>query len=296
MSTTLIVEAYGRLTPIAERVAPDPESPQDVREYLWGAFHARSALMGWSASDTGGPSRLWNVEEAELTYPQRGDGSSIGFAQVGLDVNPATALESHVILDAPPDAELLRTALPSEGWAPVPTNDDAGSQTDPVVAIPPLVQCLDDSLRWFGEVEVSAVQVTGYDLEQTHQDSPQYHLEHLLAWFIRNPSERVQAVVTLAVSPQDDRDTVLEILSHIHETNSGRFEVGPLVSALDGHAAGDDVARLRWSRCDTAIAVTMPEWSTAAAGWLLGRVFGAALSLDPAPFHLSFRVTRIASQ
>ena len=36
--------------------------------------------------------------------------------------------------------------------------------TDPAVAVPPVIQCLDDSIRWFGEAEVWSYQVTGYDL------------------------------------------------------------------------------------------------------------------------------------
>ncbi len=70
--------------------------------------------------------------------------------------------------------------------------------TDSVIAIPPLVQCVDDALRWFGETEVSAYQVTA----------------------------------------------------------------------------------------------SMPEWSPATAGWLIAKLFEAALSLDPAPQHLAVRATR----
>ena len=90
MHPTLFVDAFGRLVPIPERVAPEPESHMETKDHLWGTFRNRSEHMRWSAREGTKPSRLWKVEEAELTYHL--ESSRIGFAQIGLHVNPATVV------------------------------------------------------------------------------------------------------------------------------------------------------------------------------------------------------------
>lgn len=203
MPATLFVDAFGRLIPIPERIAPDPEYIPDPENpldgYLWSAFRNRSEHMTWSIQEGTGTSHLWNVEEAELTYHL--EESRIGFAQVGLEVNPATPLMPAALLideEPPPDVDL------SQGhWAPVPTLDDAGPPTNPVIAISPLIQCLDDSLRWFGETEISAYQATGIDLQP---EPNQYRLSSLLGWFsVVIPRAMTPAVVTMASTQPGDR-------------------------------------------------------------------------------------------
>ena len=294
MSTTLFVDAFGRLTPTPERVAPDPEFTPDPENpldgYLWSTFRNRSEHMRWSTLEGTGTSHLWNVEEAELTYHT--EESRIGFAQVGLEVNPATPLipTALVIEDEPPEMDL------SQGdWAPapVPTLDDAGPPTDPVVAISPLIQCLDDSLRWFGETEISAYQVTGYDL-RPGQD--QHFLSSVLGWFsVVVPSAVTPAIVTMASAPRGYQLTS-EVFADIQRKGASFFEFGRLVDAPQELAAGTGWAWLRLGRIDTGIAVSMPEWSTAAVGWMIGTVFDAALSLEAPPPTLSVRVTLAAPQ
>ena len=103
---TLYVDAFGHLDPIPERVAPDseyrpdPENPLDG--YLWAAFLNRSVQMRWSTAGSAGTSRVWDVEEAELTYHL--GSSRIGFAQVGLEVKGAT-----------PDIARMRALEPRPG-------------------------------------------------------------------------------------------------------------------------------------------------------------------------------------
>ena len=239
--------------------------------------------MGWSAGEGTEPSRLWNVEEAELTYHL--EQSRIGFAQVGLDVNPTTALMSAV--EGPPPGVDRSKGF----WAPVPELDDAGPSTDPAIAISPLIQCLDDSLRWFGGTEISAYQVTGYDL----QPRPvQYALASVLGWFcVVIPAAMTPAIVTLASAPRRS-SLVTEVHAGIQGSGADFFEFGPLVDTPKELAAGTDWDWIQLTCGDAGIAVTLPEWSTAAVGWLIGRVrvFEAALSLESAPQALSVRVTR----
>ena len=292
MNPTLLADAFGRLRPIPERVAPDPESPlPDLEGYLWGAFRNRSEQMRWSTREGSEAPGLWHVHEAELTYHL--DGSRIGFAQVGLDVNPATAdFERMRELEPPPDFDPSKMD-PSQ-WQPaaVPTLDDAGPPTDPAVAISPLIQCLDDSLRWFGETQISAYQVTGYDLQPAPDD---HVLGSVLGWFsVALPGAKTDAVVTIASTPRGDRlvPEVSDVFDGIQGTGFRWFEIGPLIDAPPDCAAGLDWGWLGLARDRRGTAVSLPEWSTAAAGWLIAQVFNAALALDSAPENLSVRLTR----
>ncbi len=289
MNPTLLVDTFGSLIPIPKRVAPDPESPQqDLEGYLWSAFRNRSEHMRWSTRERSEAPGLWFVHEAELTHHL--EASRIGFAQVGIDVNPATPdLERMRELEPPPDFD-PSTVDPSQvRWAAVPTLDDAGPPTDPAIAISPLIQCLDDSLRWFGAAEISAYQVTGYDLQPRPVD---HFFSSVLAWFsVPVPSEITPATITMASSHGADT-LVTEVLDGIQGTGFHFFEFGPLVDVPGDYAAGLDWGWLRLERGQVGIAVSLPEWSTAAVGWTISRVFDAALSLDSAPQALSVRVTR----
>lgn len=161
-------------------------------EDLYSIFLARSQLMGWStigsaaAPDESSP--LWDMNEAELTEEE--GGRRIGFAQVGLDVGSRIAVVEPREQGSAGDRSGLRAA-PFPG---IPTEPS----TDPVLAIPPLIQCLDDSLRWFGEVEVTAVQVTAFDIAP-RQRSYLHRLVSELNWFnIEAAVEAPQALVTVA--------------------------------------------------------------------------------------------------
>lgn len=289
MAATLFVDAFGCLIPIPERVAPDPEFRPDPANpldgYLWSTFRNRSEHMRWSIEEGTGTSHLWNVEEAELTFHL--EQSRLGFAQVGLEVNPATPLTPPELMtheEPPPGFD------PSQGgWAAVPTHDDAGPPTNPAVAISPLIQCLADSLRWFGETQISAYQVTGYDLESGQRER---FLSSVLGWFsVVMPTSLTPAVVTMASSLQGDL-LVPEVLVRMQGTGADFFEMGPLLAAPEDLAAGLDWGWIALGRADTGIAVSMPEWSPAAVGWLIASAFEAALSLESAPQALSVRITR----
>lgn len=296
MNEILLVDAFGRLVPIPERVAPDPEDRPDPENpldgFLWSAFRNRSEHMRWSTREGTGPSALWWVHEAELTYHL--EPSRIGFAQVGIDVNPATPdYERMRELEPPPDFD-PSTVDPSQGhWAAIPTLDDAGPPTDPAVAISPLIQCLDDSLRWFGEAEISSYQVTGSNLP-TGPDG--HSLGSILGWFsVVVPATQTDATLTIAGPSRSDTLTS-EVFGRIRRSGSDFFTIGPLVDAPEEYAAGLDWEWLGLKQGQTGIAVTLPEWSTAAVGWLIGTVFDAALSLESPPRDLSVRVTRVGSE
>ena len=299
MSATLIVDLLGHLSPIPERVAPadataSPDQEADLDGYLWGVFLPRSELMGWSNSRFDGTATLWNVEEAELTYHL--EESQIGFAQVGLDVGPRIAgtldPSTPIYVDGPFPERPDPNAAEGAHFAPFPMPEVPS--TDPAVAIPPLIQCVDDSLRWFGETEVSAFQVTGLDVSRTTQPYP-FAFVSVLNWFdVGAEQSRPRAVVTVAADQWDDR-IAAEVVAAIQQTNTGSFRIGPLTSAPEGYDAGPEMAFMQWIRGESGIAISMPEWSPSAVGWVIARVFDAVLSRDPAPQNLSVRLTRTDS-
>lgn len=228
---------------------------------------------------------MWDMEEAELTYHL--EPSRIGFAQVGLEVKGATAVEppEMPMPDVlPPDVDLSQA-----GWAAVPRLDDAAPPTPPGVAIWPLIQCLDDSLRWYGETEITAYQVTGRNLPPGQSS---HYPRSALGWFsVPIPDERKSAVLTMASSQGGDA-MVSDVLNVIRRSGRDSFTIGPLVDAPEEIAAGLDWRWIQSTRGQAGIAVQLPEWSTAAVGWLIGTVFEAVLSFEPAPHALSVRVTR----
>ncbi len=285
MHPTLFVDAFGRFVPIPERVAPDPDDPNEPHERLWSTFLDRSVHMRWATEGSAGTSRVWDVQEAELAYHL--GSSRIGFAQVGLEVKKATRVlppEMTAPGELPPDIDLSHA-----GWTTVPTLDDAGPPTGPAVAIPPLIQCLDDSLRWYGEIEITAYQVTGCDLQPGQVN---HFLGSELGWFKDPvPTAITPTIVAMASSQGGDR-LVSDVLTLLRSAGLYFFEIGPLVDAPDEIAAGLDWKWLQLTRGEVGIAVSLPEWSTAAAGWLIGTVFHAALSLESAPHTLSVRVSR----
>ncbi len=281
----LVVAAYGQL-------APNPNLlDSSAEEDLYSVFLARSELMRWSNfySTTSSQliSPLWAMNEAELTYAN--DGPGIGFAQVGLDVGPiidATKAASQPTLSEDESAKLG----PSQ-YVPARHPIGSGPPADPTVAIPPLVQCLDDALRWFGETDVSAFQVTATDL-QSEQRSYLLHLGTVLNWFnIISAKPKARAVVTVAADQWDER-AAAQVFAFIQRTKSGSFEIGPLITVPDAYAAQPEWQQVEWPSVDTGVAVSLPEWSPAAVGWVIATLFDAILSHDSAPQHLSVRVTR----
>ena len=282
--TTLIVAAFGHLS-------PNPNLPvSSAEEDLYSVFLARSELMRWSdfysTTEFQLTSPLWAMNEAELTYAK--DGPEIGFAQVGLDVGPT--------LDATPPSQptLSReeaTKLdPSEyDWAPYPI--ETGPPTDPAVAIPPLIQCLDEALRWFGETDATAIQVTATDIRSKPR-SRLHYLSSVRNWLdIGAARSRVPTVVTVAAD-QWDEHMAAHVFTDVQRRKSRSFEIGPLIVAPDGYVAGPEWRHVQWTRADTGVAVSMPAWTPATIGWVIARVFDAALSHDPAPKNFSVRLTR----
>ena len=117
-------------------------------EDLYSVFRARAELMGWSTTSNRRRPMLWDMNEAELTAGT--DASRIGWVQVGLDVDD---LEPTRV---PP------ASIPGYGYASLGVRRRA---IKPAMVLPALVQCFDDALCRFGDIELSGLQVTAYDLD-----------------------------------------------------------------------------------------------------------------------------------
>ena len=164
--STLFVEAFGRLS--------GPSIIDCEEEDLYSVFLTRSELMGWGAPSSDERPLLWHMEEAEITADA--DSDRIGYVQVGLGVGPLEPTE-------PP---------PRPGWAALPVRPKS---TDPVLALPPLVQRFGDSLDRFGDIEVSFFQVTATYLN-IDPVSQLGHLVSMLNWFNTNLNERADAIIS----------------------------------------------------------------------------------------------------
>lgn len=283
--TTLIIAAYSRHQSTPNLLDSSAE------EDLYSVFLARSELMRWSnlyesrAPELAQP--LWSMEEATLNSDP--DDPEIGRAQVGLDVG--------LVIDA---AEAASQATQSEDaiadldpvryeYAPHPPK--RSPSTDPVAAIPPLVQCLDDALRRFGDIDVTAFQVSATYMTPK-QRSQLSSLASVLNWFNAHAASPGDgAVVTIAADQWDER-AAAPVFSFIQRIHSGPFEIGPLITVPEGQAAQPEWRGIDWQRVESGVAVSIPEWSPPAIGWLIATLFDAVRSHQPATRHLSVRVTR----
>ncbi len=166
---TLFIEAFGKLSERTDLPIIDSEE-----EDLHSVFRERAELMSWASRSSDRP-LLWAMEEAELTAGI--DTSRIGWAQVGLGVGAVEPVE-------PP-------TVPRSGWSALPIRRRS---TEPVLALPALVQCFSDALCRFGVVELSGLQVTAISLE-TGTVSCAGYLASVLNWFNITSKSRVDAVI-----------------------------------------------------------------------------------------------------
>ena len=265
--STLFVEAFGQLS--------GPSVIDCEEEDLYSVFLTRSELMGWGAPSSDERPLLWHMEEAEITADA--DSDRIGFVQVGLGVGPLEPME------LPPP--------PRPGWATLPVRPKS---TDPVLALPPLVQCFGDSLSRFGDIEVSCFQVTAtyLDIDPVSQLG---HLASMLNWFNTNLNERVEAVVSFEQDLLGGRN-VSELIADLRWRNTGSFEFKTAVDVPEQHmvkvSTGDHFHPVK-PPSDQGVSGTMPEWTPSAVGWVLASVIDAARTIEPDPGSFAVRITRL---
>ena len=268
--STLFLEAFGQLS--------GPPTIDAEEEDLYSVFRTRSELMGWGAPSTDGRPLLWLMEEAEIIADA--DSDRIGFVQVGLGTG---ALETKGL------PRLLRQGLSS-----FPLGMDRKS-TDPVLALPPLVQCFGDSLSRFGDIDLSCFQVTAKRLN-VNPARQLGHLVSMLGWFNTNLRERADALVSFDHNLLGGRD-VSKLVENLQWRNTGSFRFNSVADVPEQHMVRVSDEEPSWldrrEASPFGVSVTMPEWTPSAAGWVLASVIDAARTIEPHPGSFTIRITRL---
>ena len=264
--STIFLEAFGQLSGLATIDAQE--------EDLHSVFRERAELMSWAATSNDHP-LLWSMEEAEITADT--DRYRIGWAQVGLDIGPLEALSTPT--------------NPVPGWSALPMRRRS---TKPAMALPALVQCLSDSLRWFGDVELSGFQVTT-SFTETNAQSCLSYLVAVLNWFNTDLKAGADAIVSF------DQDlvgshAVSELVATLQHRNTGPFEFRTSAAVTEKYRVKVPVETPYHPvapQPDIGVLVTMPEWTPSAAGWVLASVVDAAQLIEPDVSNFAIRVTRV---
>lgn len=292
--STLFLEAFGRMSGTASIDAQE--------EDLYSVFLGRSELMGWGAPASNGRPLLWAMEEAELNpgvdpglisiqFPSTtgiedpgltadADPYRIGFVQVGLNVGPVEAVESP----SEPRQGYSYSALPYHRRS-----------ADPVLVLPALVQCFYDSLSRFGDVEVTAFQVSASYLESSTENRFGY-LAAALNWFNTNSKAGAEAIVAFDQDLLGCHD-VSELVSNLRHRNTGAFKFRSVVGVprrclIKVPVETPQMGRI-YARSELGVSVAMPEWTPSAAGWVLASVVDAARAIEPDIRDFAIRVTRV---
>ena len=256
MHAHVLLEALGQLARHAD--LPDSTAGEAA---LYATFSARADLMGWSTT-------LGRSSSPDLPGPPE-----------------------RPVLWWMHEAELTAGAgTPRIGFVQV------GLETgvEPAMAMPPLVQCFDDALHRFGEVELSGLQVTCRYL-QPHKGSSAWDLLSGLSWFSTARGARPNALIAfdngflggLAES---------EFVASIRGMGAGFFEFGPrmpappetVVDTTLGQYLEKPLTPAAWG-----VPVTLPEWSASSAAWALATVIDVARSGGPGPRNFAVRLTRV---
>ena len=266
---TLILEAYGQLAPGTNLINPEEED-------LYSVFRARAGLMGWSTT-SGGRSLLWEMNEAELTAGSVP--SLIGYVQVGLEVGDIERTE------VPPPA-------PGLAYAPLGVRR---RPIEPAKVLPALVQCFDDALRRFGDVELSALQVAAYGLDSSTR-LPAHYLFSEFNWFNLTPKGGADALIAFDQGLLGGH-TEAELAARLRRWNTRSFEFGQVAAVPEQHAIrtsiDERILSVSPTRSGLGVTVKMPEWTASAVGWVLAAVIDTARDIAPDVSGFAVRVTRV---
>jgi hypothetical protein len=196
---------------------------------------------------------------------------------------------------AAPLWSLEEAALSSEADAPrigwVQVGLDQG--IDPVVALPALVQCFDDALRRFGDVELSGLQVTATQVPHS-AGSHAPELMSVLNWFHTTVKGTAGGLIAFDDEMVGGGTADLVVgLRHLH--TAGAFEFGPVVAIPEEDSIKVSVEvpiHTPLSPAQSGVSVRLPEWSASALGWALGIVIDTARAAAPDTREFAVRVTR----
>ena len=288
MSSTLFLEAFGHLSrdTSLEGIVSDEED-------LYSVFRARAVLMSWCDTSNHRKPLLWRMEEAELTAGT--DDSRIGWVQVGLEPVTGGVLESG--RDLPETRPSFAPRGGRTGFTRLPGPRRVRTAELPIV-LPALMQCFDDALRRFGDVELSGLQVTACQTSDV-EPSTRSNIRDLVAglnWFNTTLRARADALVAFDNELLGGH-TEAELVAGVQWRNNGSFEFGPAATVPERHRAKAPVEAPRRSISTTSsglgLSVTIPEWTASAVGWVLATVVDAARVMAPDVREYTIRITRV---
>ena len=276
MSSLLVVEAFGQLT----RDANLRGTISTAEEDLYSVFNARAELMGWSTVSAPRRSPLWGMNEAEITAGI--DETRIGWVQVGLNVGD---LEPTKVPPVP---------ARGHGYVGFAPHGVSRRAVEPTLVLPALIQCLDDSLRRFGVIELNELEVSAKLFEPRMQSCAE--LVRMLNWFNISPKVRIDALIMLDKKFLGGH-TENELVANLQRKNTGSFKFGPVVAVPQQYSikerVGGPVRPAPRSYSCLGVSVTLPEWTAGAAGWVLAMVTDAAGDIVPDVRDFAVRIVRV---
>jgi hypothetical protein len=252
-SATVFVEAFGRRSTTSDANGLINAEEED----LYSVFHARSVLMSWYGADRATQRPMaWHMHEAEITADadKLGPGTPrIAYAQVGLEPHPAEI----------------------------------------VLRLPAIIQCFHDAVRRFGHVDLSSIQVTATSITP----GPPSCLMDLISsrnWFNTTANARVNATIAF------DQETLgnhaeTRPFSRLQDGVGPQFTFGPLTDTSESHriSVPDEVPFLAHAQpSDTALPVTLPEWTPSSIGWALAAVADCVRTASVDLENIIVRITR----
>ena len=164
-----------------------------------------------------------------------------------------------------------------------------GTRWDIVEILVPLLQCFDDALRRFGDVELTGLQVTAGGLDPALRPGMSES-----NWFNNRRGQEVTALATCSEGMFSGGDAA-DFAVSLSRWN-GIFKYGTPVRAPDEGlvAALAEAPFIPVSPCldGLAVSVLMPEWTASAAAWVFATVINAAHTGNSGVRDLAIRLTR----
>ncbi|MGE0227602.1 MAG: hypothetical protein AB7I38_02665 [Dehalococcoidia bacterium] len=160
--------------------------------------------------------------------------------------------------------------------------------------LPALVQCLEDALGRFGIVESSALQLTAVGMSPAPPPSDDTHASWLASFSARH-DEPVDAALAFDGGMLGTHSE-LDVAGRLVRPGSPFFSFGtPATVPAELRIAAPPEAPLDrpLSAAIRGIAVRMPEWSSAAAAWVLSAAVEAARA-SAATTAFACRLSRLA--
>jgi hypothetical protein len=141
---------------------------------------------------------------------------------------------------------------------------------DPVLVLAPLFQCFDDALGRYGDIKLSALQVTGVDFEP-NEGSASGTLVSARNWFNAAREPTTKALIAVDNGSLAGR-TEAELAADLHVIRVDDVVPLPPEHSIEGAAGTDGTFHRSFEQSGMALALTLPEWTASAAGWALGLV------------------------